>query len=73
MTRRMWVAVAIVTVMLLGGTAFVVGQALRSAEPPRADLLQPEPQPSSGLPITRWPLGAPANREVPCCPTWSTV
>ncbi len=70
MTRRTWVAVAAVTLTLAGGAVLAVVRGQSAAEPPQADLLQPEPavpEPAGRLPISRWPLGAPANHR----PNWS--
>jgi MraZ protein len=74
-TRRTWVAVAAGTLTLTAATALLVG-GLHSAEPPAqtpepplADLQPPEPDPP--LPVTRWPLGAPANQEAPRQWSWS--
>jgi MraZ protein len=63
---KSWVALTAITVTLTAGTILVV---VHSAEPPRADLLQPEPHAGNALPISRWPLGAPADTEP--AGTWS--
>jgi MraZ protein len=71
-TRRTWVAVAAVTLILAAGLVLVFGRSLWSAEPPPPEPPEP-PQPACRLPMARWPLGAPANREIPPeqGPSWS--
>jgi MraZ protein len=63
-TRRTWVAIAVGTLTLGAGAAVLVGRSLQSAEPPRADLLQPVPSvpsPESPPALPRGPMVTPVR------------